>query len=75
MQAKQSRAVEAVQDTMSKASLGLAYAAVGAAGLMLWLLVQLPVGARAKEMLVYSMAGCIGTVTLGWHLLRSQRTR
>ena len=70
MQAKQSKAVEAVQETISRASLAISYAAMGAAGVVLWILVQLPVGARAKELLVYAMAGCIGTVTLGWRMLR-----
>ncbi len=50
----------------------LLYAALGVAGVILWLLMHLPVGARAKAMLVYAMAGCVGTFTLGWHMVRAQ---
>ena len=39
---------------------------------MLWMLMQLPVGARGKSALVYAMAGCVGTFTLGWQMLRAQ---
>ncbi len=48
----------------------LAYAVLGVAGLLLWLLAQMPMSARWKENLVYAMAGCLGLFALGWQLLR-----
>ena len=75
MRSTQANTMEAIHDAATKASLAISYAVMGAAGVMLWVLVQLPVGARAKEMLVYAMAGCVGTFTLGWQMLRSRRPR
>lgn len=50
----------------------LLYGVLGVAGAGLWVMMQLPVGARAKGALVYAMAGCVGTFTLGWRLLRAE---
>lgn len=50
----------------------LFYAVLGVAGVLMWLLMQLPLGARAKTTLVAVMAGCIGIFALGWRLLAEQ---
>lgn len=50
----------------------LFYAVLGAAGVLLWLLMQLPLGARAKNALVTTMIGCFGIFTLGWRVLGEQ---
>ncbi|MEW6168998.1 MAG: hypothetical protein AB1651_15070 [Pseudomonadota bacterium] len=57
--------------TLRRLPATLAYSALGCAGFALWMLMQLPVGARAKNTLVYAMAGCIGLFTLGRQLLRA----
>lgn len=49
------------------------YGALGLAGLALWVLMQLPMSARWKEMTVYAMAGCLGLFAMGWQMLRPQR--
>ncbi len=48
------------------------YAVLGAAGVLLWLLMQLPLGTRAKATLLAVMAGCFGMFALGWRLLGEQ---
>ena len=53
----------------------LFYAVLGAAGVLLWLLMQLPLGTRAKSTLVAAMAGCFAVFALGWRLLAGQSTR
>lgn len=50
----------------------LLYAVLGGAGVLLWLLMQLPLGSRAKSALVAIMAGCLGVFALGWRLLTEQ---
>ncbi|SFF50740.1 hypothetical protein SAMN04488120_10641 [Fontimonas thermophila] len=50
----------------------LLYGLFGLAGAALWVIMHLPVGTRARDTLVYAMAGCIGMFTLGWRLLRAQ---
>jgi len=57
--------------TLRRLPATLVYSALGCAGVALWMLMHLPVGARAKNTLVYAMAGCIGLFTLGWQLLRA----
>lgn len=64
----------AIHRATSRASLAVAYAMMGLAGVLLWVMVHLPVGARARESMAYAMAGCVGMVTLGWQMLRAQRT-
>lgn len=63
-----------VQGAASKASLAAVYAMMGLAGVLLWLVVHLPIGARARETTAYAMAGCVGMFTLGWQMLRAQRS-
>ena len=50
----------------------LFYGVLGVAGVLMWLLMQLPLGARAKNTLVAIMAGCFGVFALGWRLLAEQ---
>lgn len=50
----------------------LFYAVLGVVGVLLWLLMQLPLGARVKDTLLAVMAGCFGIFALGWRLLGEQ---
>ncbi len=59
-----------VLDGMRALGMRTLYAMLGIAGLFMWLLMQLPIGGRAKETLVYVMAGCLGIFALGWGLMR-----
>lgn len=58
----------------TKVSLAAVYAMMGMAGLLLWLVVHMPIGARARETTAYAMAGCVGMFTLGWEMVRAQRS-
>lgn len=51
----------------------LFYGCLGLAGVMLWLLVQMPISGRWKESLVVAMAGCLGLFAMGWQMLRPER--
>jgi hypothetical protein len=61
-----------VGELLRHASTRLFYAILGVAGVLLWLLMQLPLGNRAKSTLVAVMAGCFGIFVLGWRLLAEQ---
>lgn len=69
---RQRRAVHRARTLVLRLPALLMYGVLGLAGVMLWMLMQLPVGARGKSALVYAMAGCVGTFTLGWQMLRAQ---
>lgn len=62
----------AIHNAASKASLAVVYAMMGLAGVLLWVMVHLPVGGRAREALAYAMVGCVGLFTLGWQMMRAQ---
>lgn len=51
----------------------LTYFTLGAAGVLLWLLMQLPLGARTKQTVVVAMAACVALFTVGSRLLTAQR--
>lgn len=51
----------------------LTYLTLGAAGVLLWLLMHLPLGARVKQAIVVAMAGCVALFTVGSQLLTAQR--
>ena len=61
-----------VGEFMQHAVTRLFYAVLGIAGVLLWLVMQLPLGSRAKGTLVAVMAGCFGIFALGWRLLAEQ---
>lgn len=61
-----------MQTAASRVSLAAVYAMMGAAGVLLWVVVHLPIGARARESTAYAMAGCVGMFTLGWQMVRAQ---
>jgi hypothetical protein len=62
------RLIDASQYLVSR----LFYGVLGAAGVLVWLLMQLPLGSRAKATLMAVMAGCFGMFALGWRLLSEQ---
>lgn len=61
-----------LRNSALRAPTALLYALFGLVGVALWVLMHLPVGARAKSTLVYAMAGCVGLFTMGWRMLRAQ---
>lgn len=69
---RQRRAVRRAGATLLRLPTWFMYGVLGLTGVTLWVLMQLPVGTRAKSALVYAMAGCVGTFTLGWQMLRAQ---
>lgn len=69
---RQRRALHRVAAGVLRVPALLMYGALGLTGVTLWVLMQLPVGTRTKSALVYAMAGCVGTFTLGWQMLRAQ---
>ncbi|MFA5939345.1 MAG: hypothetical protein WC809_08315 [Sinimarinibacterium sp.] len=69
---RQTGAWGTIHSAASKASLAVVYAMMGLAGVLLWVMVHLPVGARARESLAYAMVGCVGLFTLGWQMMRAQ---
>ncbi|MEQ1440185.1 hypothetical protein AAG565_12545 [Fontimonas sp. SYSU GA230001] len=71
---RESTAWTAVHAAASRGGAALLYGMMGLAGGMLWLAMHLPMGERAKETLVYAMAGCVGLFTLGRQMLRAQRS-
>lgn len=69
---RQRRALHRAAAVVLRVPALLMYGALGLTGVTLWVLMQLPMGARTKGVLVYAMAGCVGTFTLGWQMLRAQ---
>ncbi len=59
-------------DLLQYASSRLFYAVLGIAGLLLWVLMQLPLGTRVRSTLLAVMAACFGMFALGWRLLKEQ---
>ena len=59
-----------VLDRLRSLGMRALYAVLGLAGVCMWLLMQLPISARAKETLVVGMAGCLGLFAMGWGLMR-----
>ncbi|MES0872558.1 hypothetical protein [Sinimarinibacterium thermocellulolyticum] len=59
-------------DAVHTAATRLFYAVLGAAGVLLWLVMQLPLGGRVRSALIVVMAGCFGMFALGWRLLGEQ---
>lgn len=67
------RALRRLELRLRQAAMFLVYGLFGAAGVLLWLLVRLPMNARWKGGLVYAMAGCVGLFTVGWQMFQAQR--
>ncbi|WP_370305224.1 hypothetical protein [Sinimarinibacterium flocculans] len=63
---------ESLFDGLQYCTARLLYALLGAVGVMMWMLMQLPLGSRARSTLVTTMAGCVGMFALGWRLLSEQ---